>query len=405
MGMRFDRLTEKAQEALLAAQELARERGHQQVDVEHVLLALLDQTDGVVPRLVTQLGTDPRVFRTRLNADLERRPRVSGAVAGEGFFMTPRLQRVLQGAQEEAQRLTDEYVSTEHLLLAAARDESDPAARALREAGITPEGLYQGLKDKHIFQLDLGALVAGTKYRGEFEDRLKAVLKEIVESQGNIILFIDELHTVGGAGAAEGAIDAANMLKPMLARGELHTIGATTLHEYRQHIEKDAALERRFQPVFVGEPSVEDTVSILRGLKERYEVHHGVRITDAAVIAAATLSDRYITERFLPDKAIDLIDEAAARLRTEIDSKPAELDEVDRRIMQLEIEREALRKESDAASRERLDRLEEDLRTLRGESEGLGAQWEEEKRAIQAIRETKQRIEEARRQIEEAERG
>jgi len=496
MAMRFDRLTEKAQEALLAAQELARARGHQQVDVEHLLLALLDQTDGVVPRLVRQLGTDPRVLRTRLSADLERRPRVSGAVAGEGFFMTPRLQRVLQGAQEEAQRLTDEYVSTEHLLLAAARDESDPAARALREAGITPEGLYQalqemrghqrvtdpnpeskyqvlerygreltalaaqgkldpvigrdeeirrviqvlsrrtknnpvligdpgvgktaiveglaqrivrqdvpeGLKDKRIFQLDLGALVAGTKYRGEFEDRLKAVLKEIVESQGNIILFIDELHTVVGAGAAEGAIDAANMLKPMLARGELHTIGATTLHEYRQHIEKDAALERRFQPVFVGEPSVEDTVSILRGLKERYEVHHGVRITDAAVIAAATLSDRYITERFLPDKAIDLIDEAAARLRTEIDSKPAELDEVDRRIMQLEIEREALRKESDAASRERLDRLEEDLRALRGESEGLRAQWEEEKRAIQAIRETKQRIEEARRQIEEAER-
>ncbi len=496
MAMRFDRLTEKAQEALLAAQEGARARGHQQVDVEHVLLALLDQPEGVVPRVVARLGTDPRILRTRLDAELERRPRVVGAPAGEGLFITPRLQRVLHGAQEEAQRLSDEYVSTEHLLLAAVRDGSDPAARMLGEAGITSEGIYrvlqevrghqrvtdpnpeskyqvlerygrdltalaaqgkldpvigrddeirrviqvlsrrtknnpvligdpgvgktaiveglaqrivrkdvpEGLKDKRIFQLDMGALLAGTKYRGEFEDRLKAVLKEIAESQGGIILFIDELHTVVGAGAAEGAIDAANMLKPMLARGELHTIGATTLDEYRKHVEKDAALERRFQPVFVDEPSVEETISILRGLKERYEVHHGVRITDAAVIAAATLSHRYITERFLPDKAIDLIDEAAARLRTEIDSKPAELDEVDRRIMQLEIEREALRRESDAGSRERLERLEEELRELRSRAEELRAQWEEEKRAIQAIRETKQRIEEARRQIEDAER-
>ncbi len=495
MAMRFDRLTEKAQEALLAAQELSRQMQHQQVDVEHVLVVLLEQTDGVVPRLITGLGADPRVLRTRLTADLERRPRVSGPT-GEGLMVTPRLQRVLQEAQQEAQRLTDEFISTEHLLLAAVRDESDPAARLLREAGITPDRLYQalqavrghqrvtdpnpeskyqvlerygrdltalaaggkldpvigrdeeirrviqvlsrrtknnpvligdpgvgktaiveglaqrilrkdvpeGLKEKRVFQLDLGALVAGTKYRGEFEDRLKAVLKEIVESQGAIILFIDELHTVVGAGAAEGAIDAANMLKPMLARGELHTIGATTLDEYREHIEKDAALERRFQPIFVEAPSVEDTVSILRGLKDRYEVHHGVRITDGAVIAAATLSDRYITGRFLPDKAIDLIDEAAARLRTEIDSKPAELDEVDRRIMQLEIEREALRKESDPASRERLERLEDGLRTLRTESAGLRAQWEEEKRAIQALRETKQRIEETRQQIEEAER-
>jgi ATP-dependent Clp protease ATP-binding subunit ClpB len=496
MAMRFDRLTEKAQEALLAAQEQARARGHQQVDVEHVLLALLDQPEGVVPRVIARLGTDPRVLRTRLDAELERRPRVVGAPTGEGLFITPRLQRVLRGAQEEAQRLSDEYVSTEHLLLAAVREEGDAAARTLREAGITAEGIYrvlqevrghqrvtdpnpeskyqvlerygrdltalaaqgkldpvigrdeeirrviqvlsrrtknnpvligdpgvgktaiveglaqrivrkdvpEGLKEKRIFQLDMGALLAGTKYRGEFEDRLKAVLKEIVESQGGIILFIDELHTVVGAGAAEGAIDAANMLKPMLARGELHAIGATTLDEYRKHVEKDAALERRFQPVFVDEPSVEDTISILRGLKERYEVHHGVRITDAAVIAAATLSHRYITERFLPDKAIDLIDEAAARLRTEIDSKPAELDEVDRRTMQLEIEREALRRESDAGSRERLERLEEELEELRRHSEELRAQWEEEKRAIQAIRETKQRIEEARRQIEDAER-
>ncbi|MDR7463802.1 MAG: Clp protease N-terminal domain-containing protein, partial [Armatimonadota bacterium] len=470
--MRFDRLTEKAQEALLAAQEQARARGHQQVDVEHVLLALLDQPEGVVPRVIARLGTDPRILRTRLDAELERRPRVVGAPAGEGLFITPRLQRVLHGAQEEAQRLSDEYVSTEHLLLAAVREEGDAAARTLREAGVTSEGIYrvlqevrghqrvtdpnpeskyqvlerygreltalaaqgkldpvigrddeirrviqvlsrrtknnpvligdpgvgktaiveglaqrivrkdvpEGLKDKRIFQLDMGALLAGTKYRGEFEDRLKAVLKEIAESQGGIILFIDELHTVVGAGAAEGAIDAANMLKPMLARGELHTIGATTLDEYRKHVEKDAALERRFQPVFVDEPSVEDTISILRGLKERYEVHHGVRITDAAVIAAATLSHRYITERFLPDKAIDLIDEAAARLRTEIDSKPAELDEVDRRIMQLEIEREALRRESDASSRERLERLEEELAELRRQSEELRAQWEEEKR-------------------------
>ncbi|MGH2452642.1 MAG: ATP-dependent chaperone ClpB [bacterium] len=494
--MRFDRLTEKAQEALLAAQELSRARQHQQVDVEHLMVALLEQSDGVVPSVLTGLGVDPRVLRTRLAAELERRPRVQGQHAEEGLYVSPRMQRTLQAAQEEATRLQDEFISTEHLLLAAARDEKDPAGRLLREAGITPERIYaglqevrgtqrvtdpnpeskyqvlerygrdltalaaggkldpvigrdeeirrviqvlsrrtknnpvligdpgvgktaiveglaqriirrdvpEGLKEKRIFQLDLGALVAGTKYRGEFEDRLKAVLKEIVASQGDIILFIDELHTVVGAGAAEGAIDAANMLKPMLARGELHTIGATTLDEYRRHVEKDAALERRFQPIVVDQPSVEDTVSILRGLKERYEVHHGVRITDAAVIAAATLSDRYITERFLPDKAIDLIDESAARLRTEIDSKPAELDEVDRRIMQLEIEREALRRETDPASRERLERLEGEITTLRAESAGLRGQWEQEKKAIGALRETKQRIEEARRQVEEAER-
>jgi ATP-dependent Clp protease ATP-binding subunit ClpB len=494
--MRFDRLTEKAQEALLAAQELSRARQHQQVDVEHLLVALVEQSDGVVPRVLSGLGVDPRTLRTRLTAELERRPRVQGGTAEEGLYVSPRMQRLLQAAQEEATRLQDEFISTEHLLLAAARDERDPVGRLLREAGVTPERLYEslqevrgtqrvtdpnpeskyqvlerygrdltalaaagkldpvigrddeirrviqvlsrrtknnpvligdpgvgktaiveglaqrifrrdvpeGLKEKRIFQLDLGALVAGTKYRGEFEDRLKAVLKEIVASQGDIILFIDELHTVVGAGAAEGAIDAANMLKPMLARGELHAIGATTLDEYRQHIEKDAALERRFQPVFIEQPSVEDTVSILRGLKERYEVHHGVRITDAAVIAAATLSDRYITERFLPDKAIDLIDESAARLRTEIDSKPAELDEVDRRIMQLEIEREALRRETDSASRERLERLEGEVATLRAESEGLRAQWEQEKKAIAALREIKQRIEETRRQVEEAER-
>ncbi|MDQ7828941.1 MAG: ATP-dependent chaperone ClpB [Armatimonadota bacterium] len=496
MASRFERFTERSQEALITAQQEARQRQHPQVDVEHLLLALVDQPDGVVPRILQAIQVDPRVVRTRLVHELDRRPQVQGAGVGEGMYVSPRLQRVLTDAQDAAQRLGDEYISTEHLLLAAVRDTEDPAARLLADAGATPERILQGLqqvrghqrvtdphpeskyqvlerygrdltalaaqgkldpvigrdeeirrvihvlsrrtknnpvligdpgvgktaiveglaqrivrgdvpeglKHKRIFQLDLGALVAGTKYRGEFEDRLKAVLREIQQSRGDIILFIDELHTVVGAGAAEGAIDAANMLKPMLARGELHTIGATTLDEYRRHIEKDAALERRFQPVFVGEPSVEDTISILRGLKERYEVHHGVRITDSAVIAAAVLSDRYISDRFLPDKAIDLIDEAAARLRMEIDSKPQELDEVDRRIMQLEIEREALRREEDPASRERLAGIERELDELRARSEALRRQWEREKRAIQAIRETKQRIEETRRQIEEAER-
>ncbi|HXF81832.1 MAG TPA: ATP-dependent chaperone ClpB, partial [bacterium] len=413
----------------------------------------------------------------------------------EGVAAGPRLQRVLAAAQAEAERLRDEYVSTEHLLLGVI-EAGGTASTILAEAGITRDAVYaalaevrggqrvtdpnpeskyealerygrdltrlaaqgkldpvigrddeirrviqvlsrrtknnpvligdpgvgktaiveglaqrivrgdvpEGLKHKRIVQLDLGALVAGTKYRGEFEDRLKAVLKEVTAAAGEIILFIDELHTVVGAGAAEGAIDAANMLKPMLARGELRTIGATTLDEYREHVEKDAALERRFQPILVSEPSVEATISILRGLKERYEVHHGVRITDAAVIAAATLSDRYISGRFLPDKAIDLIDEAASRLRMEIDSKPTELDEVDRRIMQLEIEREALRRELDPASRERLEVLERELAELKAESERLRRQWEKEKAAIGALRQTKQRIEETRRQIEEAER-
>ncbi len=496
MAIRFDRFTEKAQAALLGAQQEASARGHQAPDPEHLLLALIEQSDGLIPPLLVSLDVDPRVLRTRLVAALARRPKVEGASTPGGLVITPRMARLLDAAQREADRLKDEYISTEHLLLGLLQTRDGDAAKELAQLGVTPEKVYgaleeirgqqrvtdptpeskyqvlekygrdltklaaggrldpvigrdeevrrvvqvlsrrtknnpvligdpgvgktaiveglaqrivkgdvpEGLKDKRVVQLDMGALVAGTKYRGEFEDRLKAVLREIAAAEGQIILFIDELHTVVGAGAAEGAIDAANLLKPMLARGELHAIGATTLDEYRKHIEKDAALERRFQPVLVGEPSVEETISILRGLKERYEVHHGVRITDAAVIAAATLSDRYISARFLPDKAIDLIDEAASRLRMEIDSKPAELDVVDRRMMQLEIEREALRRETDAASRERLDRLEEELATLREQSGALRARWEQEKQAITAIRQTKQQIEEARHQIEDAER-
>jgi ATP-dependent Clp protease ATP-binding subunit ClpB len=496
MAMRFDRFTEKAQEALLAAQQAAAARRHQAPDPEHLLLALIEQSDGLIPPLLARLGVDPRVLRARLEDALQRRPRVEGAPPSGGIALTPRLAQVIEASQREADRLKDEYISTEHLLLGLLHGRDGEAGRELAGLGVTPETVYQaleeirgrqrvtdptpeskyqvlekygrdltrlaaagkldpvigrdeeirrvvqvlsrrtknnpvligdpgvgktaiveglaqrivkgdipeGLKDRRVVQLDMGALVAGTKFRGEFEDRLKAVLREIAASEGQIILFIDELHTVVGAGAAEGAIDAANLLKPMLARGELHTIGATTLDEYRRHIEKDAALERRFQPVLVGEPSVEDTISILRGLKERYEVHHGVRIADSAVIAAATLSDRYISARFLPDKAIDLIDEAASRLRMEIDSKPAELDEVDRRVMQLEIEREALRRETDQASRDRLQRLEEELATLREQSGALRARWEQEKTAITAIREIKQKVEEARHKIEDAER-
>jgi len=496
MAIRFDKFTEKAQEAILNAQETMQKFGHPQMEPEHLLLALIEQAEGVAPAIIGRAGADAGALRGRLRNELERRPRVQAQPQAEGLCLSTALRQAIETAQQEAQRMRDEYVSTEHLLVGIARNRDGLAGRLLSEAGLNedviyrvlqdvrgsqrvtdqnPESKYQalerygrdltqlaaagkldpvigrdeeirrviqvlsrrtknnpvligdpgvgktaiveglaqrimrgdvpeGLKHKRVVQLDMGALVAGTKFRGEFEERLKAVLKEIADAAGEIILFIDELHTVVGAGAAEGAIDAANMLKPMLARGELRTIGATTLDEYRKHIEKDAALERRFQPVLVGEPSVEETISILRGLKERYEVHHGVRITDAAVIAAATLSDRYISDRFLPDKAIDLIDEAASRLRMEIDSKPVELDEIDRRIMQLEIERQALRKELDPASKERLQRLEQEVSKLKAESEQLRKQWEEEKRAISAIRETKERIEETRRQIEEAER-
>ena len=494
--MRLDKFTQKAQEAIFEAQEQALGYNHSQIEPEHLLLALLQQADGVVPQIVRALGLSPQLLLEQVQAELQRKPKVYGTATQVGI--SPALQQVLSQAQAEADTMRDEYVSTEHLFIALANRPNSGAYRLLQRMGIskdrilqaltgirgsqrvtspTPEATYQalekygrdltqlarrgkldpvigremeirrvmqilsrrtknnpvlvgeagvgktaiveglaqrivrgdvpeGLKDKRIIQLDMGALVAGAKYRGEFEERLKAVLKEITESDGRIILFIDEIHTVVGAGRAEGApMDASNILKPMLARGELHCIGATTLDEYRQYIEKDAALERRFQPVFVDEPSVEDTISILRGLKERYEVHHGVRITDAACIAAATLSHRYIADRHLPDKAIDLIDEAASRLRMEIDSKPAALDEVDRRIMQLEIEREALKKEKDKASKERLQKLEKELADLREQSQALTARWQKEKEAIQKLQEIKQRIEEVRLEIERAQRA
>ena len=488
-----NKLTERSQEALVGAQRRASDAGHSQVDVEHLAAALVDQAGGIVPSVLEKVGVVPSQFLGGLATELTRQPRVTGNVQ---VTASPRLGRVLAQAQREMQALGDEFVSTEHFLLALP-DDQGWTGRALARSGATkekllaalrevrgnqqvtdqhPEGKYEvfekygrdltelarknkidpvigrdeeirrviqvlsrrtknnpvligepgvgktaiaeglaqrivrgdvpeGLKGKKIFALDIGALLAGAKYRGEFEERLKAVLKEVAAASGQIILFIDELHTIVGAGAAEGAVDAANMLKPMLARGELHTIGATTLDEYRKHIEKDAALERRFQPVKVSEPSVEDTISILRGLRERYEVHHGVRISDAALVAAAVLSNRYITDRFLPDKAIDLVDEAGSKLRMEIDSMPVELDEVDRRIRQLEIEREALRRETDAASVDRLAKLERELAELKESSAGLRAQWQLEKGALGEIREKKGRLEQIRADIESAERS
>ncbi len=492
--VRFDKFTVKAQEAVSDAQNIAGERHQQFIETEHLLLALLEQQGGTVPSLLAKLGADAGSMSLEASQALDKIPQVHGG-AGQ-IQMSPRLNALFEAALAEADRMKDEYISTEHLFLAMTEEKKGDDAEILKANGIDhdrvlkaltevrgsqrvtdpeAEGRYQslerfgrdltdlarrgkldpvigrdaeirrvmqvlsrrtknnpvligepgtgktaiaeglaqrivegdvpeGLRNKRIVALDIGSLVAGSKYRGEFEDRLKAVLKEIIESQGEIILFIDEMHTLVGAGAAEGSVDASNMLKPALARGELHCIGATTLDEYRKYIEKDAALERRFQPVFVSEPDLEDTIAILRGLKERYEVHHGVRIQDSALLAAAVLSDRYISDRFLPDKAIDLIDEAASRLRIEIDSMPVEIDEAERRIKQLEIEKEALKKEKDKASRERLEKLEAELADLKEKSIDMKAHWQSEKDAISRIRGLKEQLETMRTEEQRAER-
>ena len=494
--MDMNRLTQRSQEALQEAQSIAVQLGQTEVDVEHLLRALISDDDGLAPRLVGFAGVDTDALRGDLDAELRRRPSVSGPGAAPGqVFVTQRLSRALDAADREARRLKDEYVSVEHLLLGIL-EQSSAASRLLQARGLTrdsllgaltqvrgnqrvtsatPEGSYEalekygrdlvdearsgrldpvigrdteirrviqilsrktknnpvligepgvgktaiveglaqrivrrdipeGLRDKTVFALDMSSLVAGAKYRGEFEERLKAVLAEVKAAEGRILLFVDEMHTVVGAGAAEGSMDAGNMLKPMLARGELHMIGATTLDEYRKYVEPDAALERRFQPVMVDEPTVEDTISILRGLRERLEIFHGVKIQDNALVAAATLSHRYISDRFLPDKAIDLVDEASARLRTEIDSMPAELDSLTRRVMRLEIEEAALSKEDDPASQSRLEELRRELADLRSETDAKRAQWEAERQAIRRVQDLRGELEQARQEADEAER-
>ncbi len=494
--MNIDKFTEKAQAALSEAQDTAVRMGHQQVDGEHIHLALAAQEDGLIPKLIGYMGQDIRLYAKDIELVLEKLPKVYGSGAS-GLYATRRFNEILIHAEDEAKRFKDEYTSVEHIYMALLKEKNTPSQAIFRRFGITlenfmaalskvrsnqritsknPEETYdalkrfgrdlvelaksgkldpvigrdaeirrairilsrrtknnpvligepgvgktavveglaqrilkgdvpEGLKDKTIFALDMGALIAGAKYRGEFEERLKAVLNEVNRSNGRIILFIDEIHNIVGAGKAEGAMDAGNILKPMLARGELHCIGATTLDEYRKYIEKDAALERRFQPIVVDQPAVEDTISILRGLKERFEIHHGVRITDSAIIACSVLSNRYISDRFLPDKAIDLMDEAAAMIRTEIDSMPTELDEIQRRIMQLEIERQALKKEEDAVSGERLSTLEREISSLKDKSDRMKAQWEMEKENLKREKALKEQIEEVKRQIEEAERS
>lgn len=496
--MDVNKLTQKTQEAIQNAQNIAVRFGQVELDVEHVLLALLEQDDGLIPRILARMDVPLDPVIAEVHKELDRRPKVSGPGAEAGkVYVTQRFNRMLVKAKEEAARLKDEYVSVEHLLFAmmeeggktpsgkilaqfnitkervlqaltairgnqrVTSDNPEAAYEALEKYGIDlvaqaqlgkldpvigrdaeirrtirilsrktknnpvligepgvgktaiVEGLAQrivrgdvpeGLKDKTIFALDMGALVAGAKFRGEFEERLKAVLSEIKASEGRILLFIDEIHNIVGAGRAEGSMDAGNMLKPMLARGELHCLGATTLDEYRKHIEKDAALERRFQPVLVEPPTVEDTISILRGLKERYEVHHGVKIQDSALVAAAVLSNRYITDRFLPDKAIDLVDEACALIRTEIDSMPAELDEITRKVMQLQIEEAALKNEKDKASMARLEELRKELADLKEQADAMRARWEEEKRTVHRVMALREELEQVRMQIEKAER-
>jgi ATP-dependent Clp protease ATP-binding subunit ClpB len=493
--MRFDKFTLKGQENLQIAQQLAERFGHQQIEPEHILRALMEQREGVIASILGKIGADQQQVIEQLDVALEKIPKISGAGYGQ-VYISPRSKAVLDKAFEEAEKMKDEYVSLEHILLAIADEGEGEAARILSGSGITrdvvlealvdirggqritdqsPEDKYQALekftrdltaiaskgdldpvigrddeirriiqvlsrrtknnpvligepgvgktaiveglaqrivqgdipetlKNKRVVALDMGALIAGTKYRGEFEDRLKALLKEITDAQGKIVLFIDEMHTLVGAGAAEGAVDASNMLKPALARGELRCVGATTIKEYRKHIEKDAALERRFQPVMVEEPTVEDTISILRGLKEKYEVHHGVRIKDSALVAAATLSHRYITDRFLPDKAIDLIDEATSRLRIEIDSMPAEIDDIQRKMTQLEIEKEALKKEKDQASKDRLIKIEKELSELKTLMEEMSTHWKKEKEAISKIRDIKEKLESTKSEAQIAER-